>query len=320
MNRKIARTVVIAVALVLMAGAPLAFAQAKGAFSIVCDLTGARVYLNGELAGYTKPTFSTLLSPGQYSVRVSASGYTDYLTTIQMTSNPLTLNVRFKAQAGQAETMSRRYRVTITSNIKAAQVYIDNRPAGTAPVTLPLERGSHSLRVTAPGYEDLNEVIAVRGDMTFSAVLQGRAYRLSVTANVVGAQVYVNNAPVGSTPFEGRFAAGTYSVRVTAQGYQEAGTTISLSRDESLAFALQSAEALVSIRISPAFLDPQDRNALAQIKVYIDGDYVHGFTFQLPAGTHNIRISSGGLSVSGDFDLVPGRSYTIEPTFGLIIR
>ena len=86
MNRKIARTVVIAVTLVLMAGAPLAFAQAKGAFSIVCDLTGARVYLNGELAGYTKPTFSTLLSPGQYSVRVSASGYTDYLTTIQMTS------------------------------------------------------------------------------------------------------------------------------------------------------------------------------------------------------------------------------------------
>ena len=107
---------------------------------------------------------------------------------------------------------------------------LGHRPAGTAPVTLPLERGNHSLRVVAPGYEDLNEVIAVRGDMTFSAVLQGRAYRLSVTANVVGAQVYVNNAPVGSTPFEGRFAAGTYSVRVTAQGYQEAGTTIRLSR------------------------------------------------------------------------------------------
>jgi hypothetical protein len=317
MNRKIARTVLIAVALLVMAGAPLAFAQAKGAFSIVCDIAGARVYLNGELAGYTKPTFSALLSPGQYSVRVSAPGYSDYQTTIQMSSNPLTLNVRFKAAP---ETMSRRYSVTITSNVKAAQVYVDNNLVGAAPLTLPLERGNHSLRVTAPGYDDLNEQIAVRGDMTFSAVLQGRAYRLSVTANVVGAQVYVNNAPVGATPFEGRFAAGTYSVRVAASGYQETTTTINLGRDESLAFALQSAVTVVNIRISPAFLDPQNRNALAQVKVYIDGDFINGFTFQVPAGTHNIRISSGGLSVSGDFDLAPGRSYTIEPTFGLVIR
>jgi hypothetical protein len=317
MNRKIIRTVLIAVALLVMVGVPLAFAQAKGAFSIVCDITGARVYLNGDLAGYTKPSFSVLLSPGQYSVRVSAPGYPDYLTTVRMSSNPLTLNVRFKAAP---EPMARRYTVTITSNVKAAQVYIDNSLVGAAPLTVPLERGNHSLRVTAPGYEDYNEMISVRGEMTFSAVLQGRAYRLSVTANVVGAQVYVNNAPVGSTPFEGRFAAGTYDVRVTASGYQEATTTINLGRDESLAFALQSAVSVVNIRISPAFLDPQNRNALAQVKVYIDGNFVNGFTFQLPAGTHNIRISSGGLSVSGDFDLAPGRSYTIEPNFGLVVR
>jgi hypothetical protein len=316
MNKTATRAFLIAVALLVAAGAPTAFAQAKGAFSIVCDVAGARVYLNGELAGYTKPTFATLLSPGQYSVRVSAPGYTDYLTSVRMTSNPLTLNVRFKS----AESVTRRYTVTITCNVRGAQVYIDNDPVGAAPVRVPLERGDHSLRVTAPGHIDLNDVIAVRGEMTYSAVLQGLQHRLSVTANVMGAQVYVNNAPVGTTPFNGQFAPGTYTVRVTAPGYQEAGTMINLTRDESLAFALQSALATVTIDINRAFLDPQNRNALAQVKVYIDGSFVNGFSFQLPAGSHNIRITSGGLSVAGDFEFAPGRSYTIEPTLGLSAR
>jgi hypothetical protein len=317
MNKTVTRTILIAVALLVAAGAPMVFAQAKGAFSIVCDVTGARVYLNGELAGYTKPTFSQLLSPAQYSVRVSAPGYKDYVTTIQMTSNPLTLDVQFKTAPTHP---AARYNVTITCNVHGAQVYINNNHVGAAPARVALQAGSYSLRVSAPGFNDLNEVIAVRGDMTYSAVLQGQQHRLSVTANVVGAQVYVNNALVGTTPFSGQFAPGTYNVRLTAPGFQEAGTTVSLARDEAIAFVLQSGLATVNISINPVFLDPQNKNALAQIKVYIDGRFENGFSFQVPAGTHNIRISSGGLSVAGDFELAAGRSYTIEPAFGLTVR
>lgn len=317
MNKRTLWTALAVVALLLAAGAPPALAQAKGAFSIDCDVTGARVYLNGELAGYTKPTFSALLSPGQYSVRVSAPGYRDYTTSIQMTSRALNLQVRLRA-APQPPTA--RHTVVITCNVPRAQVYINGEPLGVAPVRVALQVGSYSLRVSAPGYADLNEVIAVRGDMTYSAVLQGSQHRLSVTANVVGARVYVDGALVGSTPFEGRFAPGTYEVRVAAPGFQEAATTITLVRDESIAFVLQQGLATVEVRVNPLFLDPRDRNALAQIKVYIDGRYENGFSFQLPAGRHDIRITSGGLSVEGTFELVAGRSYTIEPSLSLMIR
>lgn len=304
-------------ALLLMAGAPQAFAQAKGAFSIDCDVTGARVYLNGELAGYTKPTFSALLSPGPYSVRVSAPGYQDYTTTIQMTARALNLRVRLRTapQPPQA-----RHTVVITCNVPRAQVYINGERVGTAPVRVQLQAGSYSLKVSAPGHADLNEVIAVRADMTYSAVLQGRQHRLSVTANVVGARVYVDGALVGTTPFEGEFAPGTHEVRLSAPGFQDAATTITLVRDESIAFVLHQGLATVEVRVDPLFLDPRDKNALAQIKVYIDGRYEHGFSFQLPAGRHDIRITSGGLSVEGSFELVAGRSYTIEPSLSLMMR
>jgi hypothetical protein len=316
MNRKTARKILVAVALLVLAAAPLALAQTKGAFSIVCDVTGARVYLNGELAGYTKPTFSALLSPGTYSVRVAAEGYRDYVTTIQMTANPLNLSVQFKS----VSTPSARHTLVITCNVGGAQVYINNNLVGTAPVTLALQSGSYSLRVSAPGYGDLNDVIVVRGNTRYNAVLQGRQHRLSVSANVIGAQVYVNNTLVGTTPFSGQFAPGTYTVRLTAPGFQEVSTTVNLTRDESIAFVLQQGLATVNISINPVFLDPQNKNALAQIKVYVDGRFENGFSFQLPAGTHNIRISSGGLSVAGDFELAAGRTYTIEPAFGLTVR
>ena len=39
----------------LAASVAPAFAQARGASSILCNVTGARVYLNGKLAGYNKP-------------------------------------------------------------------------------------------------------------------------------------------------------------------------------------------------------------------------------------------------------------------------
>ncbi len=35
----------------LAASVAPAFAQARGAFSILCNVTGARIYLNGKLAG-----------------------------------------------------------------------------------------------------------------------------------------------------------------------------------------------------------------------------------------------------------------------------
>jgi len=322
MNRKTARGILIALTLLAVAGAAPVFAQTKGAFSIVCDVTGARVYLNGDLAGYTKPTFSALLSPGQYSVRVSAEGYRDYVTTIQMTAKPLNLNVEFRS----VSTPSARHTVVITCNVNGAQVYINNGLAGTAPVRLALQSGSYSLRVSAPGYSDLNDVIVVRGNTSYNALLQGRQFRLSITANVVGAQVYVDNALVGNTPYSGQFAPGTHTVRLSAPGFQEASTTVSLARDESIAFVLQQDRdrdrdlATVHVSINPVFLDPQNRNAEAQIKVYIDGRFENGFSFRLPAGTHNIRISSGGLSVAGDFELAGGRTYTIEPAFGLTVR
>jgi hypothetical protein len=155
---------------------------------------------------------------------------------------------------------------------------------------------------------------------TVNLELQMNRLALSVNCNVIGAQVYINNALVGTTPFNGSFAPGSYAVRVTAPGYSEANTVVNLNRNETLSIILQASQVSVQISIPPAFLDPQNKNALAQVKVFIDGQFYNGFSFSLPAGRHNIRISSGGLSFAADYDFAAGRNYVVEPAFSWNVR
>lgn len=448
----------IVLALLLVAGVPLVFAQTRGAFTIQCNVTGAKVYLNGELAGYTKPTFSALLQPGTYTVRVAMERYQTFETTIRMTTAPLNLNVNL-VREGTVQPppppQQGRYTLSVTSNVAGAQVFVNNSPVGSTPLTLRVNRGSYSIRVTAPGYQDYVASLNVSSNSAVNAVLQQALLQLSIDCNVPGAQVYVNNtlvgtapfrgafapgsyqvrvsasgygdatavvnlnrnqaisldlqphrllrltvdcnvsgaevyinnslvgtapyrgtfapgaysvrvtAPgygeastvvnlnrhesislnlqpqrlqltvncnvpgaqvyinntlVGNAPFYGSFAPGTYSVRVLAPGYSEARTVVVLNRSETLSLVLQPSLVYVQISIPPEFLEPQHKNPWSQIKIYVDGEFYNSLSFTLLPGTHNIRISSGGLSFSADYDFTGGQDYVLEPAFGWQVR
>jgi hypothetical protein len=185
---------------------------------------------------------------------------------------------------------------------------------------LQVERGNYSVRVSAGGYQDYLASVNVRGNTAVNAVLQASLLQLTVNCNIVGAQVFVNNNLVGTTPHTGSYAPGSYAVRVVAPGYSEASTVVNLTRSETLNMVLQPSFISVQVNIPQQYLNRQHGNPLAQIRVFIDGQFYNSFSFNLPAGRHNIRITSGGLSFSADYDFAPGRSYVIEPLFSLNVR
>jgi len=130
------------------------FAQVKGALTIQSDVIGARVYLNGEIAGYARPNFSILLRPGQYDLRVSMPGYSDYTARINMTSNPEIIEVNFRG--------AQSYALEINANVQGAEVYINNRRVGKTPYRSTLPGGRYSIRISAPGYEDASTSLDLR--------------------------------------------------------------------------------------------------------------------------------------------------------------
>jgi hypothetical protein len=442
----------------LAASVAPAFAQARGAFSIICNVTGAKVYLNGELAGYTKPTFSALLKPGAYRVRVTMEKYQPFETVINMTINPLNLPVKLVPE-GAVSQPPPRFNLTVTANVAGAQVFVNNAPVGTVPLSMQVDRGNFSVRVSAPGYQDFQTTVTMAGNATVNAVLQGlppRLLQLAVNCNVNGAQIYVNNALAGTAPFVGSYPPGSYTVRASAPGFADASAVVNLNRNEAVSLVLQGLQprllqlavncnvngaqvyvnnslagtapfvgsyppgsyavrasapgfadatavvnlnnrnetvnlvlqgkpgrllqlavncnvpgaqiyinyalagtapfigaypagsytvqasapgysdasavvnlnknetvnlvlqpsfASVQVVIPPDFLEFRGKGPREQLRLFVDGQPYDSPSFSLPAGTHNLRLATGGFSFAADFEFEAGRSYVLEPMF-----
>jgi hypothetical protein len=166
------------IAFVALSG--LVFAQAKTSLSVRCDQMGAGVYLNDSLIGYTSPNFSALVSPGQYSVRVSKDGFHEFRTTVIIGKSPITILATLGGMASPGgaqmsppqpfhpEVMSQ---LTVDSNVKGAQVYLNGSFAGETPFVSFLDSGTYSIVVRLEGYEDYTNMVKVNGHYQLYATL-----------------------------------------------------------------------------------------------------------------------------------------------------
>jgi hypothetical protein len=174
------------------------------------------------------------------------------------------------------------------------------------------------VRASAPGFADATTAVHPNRNESVTLVLQGRPGRLlqlAINCNVAGAQIYVNNALAGTAPFIGVYQPGNYLVRASAPGYTDATTVVNLGRNETVTLVLQPSLSSVQIVVPPDFLDSRGKGPREQLRLFVDGQYYDSLSFSLPAGTHNLRLTSGGFSFDADFDFEAGRSYVLEPMF-----
>jgi nitrogen fixation protein len=280
-------------------------AQLKSAghqVTINTGVPGALIFVDGaQIAGN-----AVMLLPGNHSVRVTASGYLDYVTTVNVTG-PIVLNAQLKA-AG--------YQVTINTNVVDPAIYVDGAPiAGNSVVLLP---GNHSLRITAQGYQDYNTTLKVAGPMQVNAQLAIAGFLLTVTSDVRGASVSINNAVKGTVPYSEYLPPGTYMIAVAAPGYMNYVTSVALNGPMTVdAQLVSSAPATVSFIIPREFLDKNNKDPHGQIKILVDGKVVSvrgdPKSIKVQPGQHTIEVTSGGLTVqTASFDFAPGASYSVE--------
>ena len=128
-----------------------------GTISISSSPFGARIYLDGIDMGYTTPTTLTGISAGSHTVVLKKSGYTDYPASVtviagQTASVSATLSV-------QPTTGS----IDVTSQPFRALVYLDGKYLGLyTPTTISkVTSGTHTLRLTKYGYNDLTQSVTV---------------------------------------------------------------------------------------------------------------------------------------------------------------
>ena len=150
--------------------------QQYGNIAIQSNIGDARIYIDGQLAGYTQRDSTVLLErirEGSHNIRISLEGYLDWSTEINVRPNErrqLNVNLQRVLQTGTLE---------ITSNISNARIYLDGvyygQTSSSQSVRLQdIEEGTYTLRITREGYQDYTDTITIYPDYTYHKHIQMR--------------------------------------------------------------------------------------------------------------------------------------------------
>lgn len=276
------------------------------------NVNNAQVFLNGTRHGSAPVEIS--VSPGRYVLKVTAPGYQDYETTVNVNRND-TITAYLQPLA---------YSLTVDANVRNARVTIDGRVSGSAPLRTTLPQGRYTVKVTAPGYRDYETTINVNRNDSITVQLQPLTYSLSIGSNIRNAQVTINGQFSGSAPLRTALPEGTYTVVVSAPGYIDFQAVIEVKNDTTVNATLLPALATVTIEIPSIYLDqnplrrPPQRDT--EIEVYLDGQLQRTMTFQVTPGTHTVRFASGAFVIEKEFTFETARSYTLQPYLDIIER
>lgn len=112
--------------------------------------------------------------------------------------------------------------VQVIGRPAGANVIVDGEVRGTLPATLTLSAGTHTIELEAGGRRSPPQQVTLEyGDaITVRADMQLRPGILAVDANVDGAEVMLDGALAGHTPFRGSVPAGSYQLLVQKPGHR----------------------------------------------------------------------------------------------------
>lgn len=326
------RRIIFAVLIILALGGPV-FAQAKTSLNIQSNQVGARVYLNDNLAGYTSPNFSTLVSPGLYRIRVAKDGFPEFKTTVVIGQSPITIMANLGGSLPPPHQPPQpplpppvppmtKHQLSIDTDVGGAQVYINGAFAGITPFVTFMHSGSYYVVIRLDGYEDYTKNVNLGGSYRIHASLKPLSLPVYIDAtNAPGAVVYRDSTLLGSVPYRGNWMPGSYSLRIVAPGYVDYAERVNVSGPLTIQTALTPLLIDYEIKI-PEFFATLEGKAVRfnDVEMYLDGKRLESPFGKASYGTHRITMFLDGLRFEANFELTPGKPASIEPFFGINVH
>lgn len=213
--------------------------------------------------------FLLLLMPTSYTNTVSASQLPDEVLV---------------AQAGGI--------LKVYSNVKGARVFLNEQEIGKTPTIRLLPPGRYRVTLTLQGYETHTEDIRILANraVTINAQLAKVVGSIEVSANVDGAEVYLDGARAGATPNVRLkdLPAGTYQIEVRKPGFSPYTGRIAVKPNVRLVLKVELTPNAAVLRLTSS---PQGAT------VFVDGEEAGKTPLtldNLAAGRHALRFTKSG--------------------------
>jgi len=198
-----------------------------------------------------------------------------------------------------------KFPLTIVCNENDADVYINNTLyTKTRPnLAIQLPVATYSVKIAKAGFAEFNATVAVTNKgAKLSVTLQKLAqtptptptptpspflpqFPLNVTANVPGAEVYLNSKLVGTTPYGANVTGGTYTVVVKAPGYGDFSQRLQVNGPQQVNATLQPTGVALTISAN-----------VPNAQVLLNGNPAGNapFSSQVPPGSYTVTVRAPG--------------------------
>ena len=183
----------------------------------------------------------------------------------------------------------------VSSNVPGGVVTIDGRARGKLPLSSPIRvvAGHRIVRVLAPGYATFERAVDVSSgsttklDAALAPLVHAGVVRIEDPA-LEGAEVFVDGASVGATPWEGTLAVGKHTVWTAKGAMGSPPTSVVAVAGQLAVLRVRAARlgALVRIEVTPP-----------AATLAIDGAEMPFATWEgrLPVGAHRLYASASGF-------------------------
>lgn len=266
----------------------------KGFINIDTSPAGATIYVNDKSQG-TAPTRSEL-PPGTYKIRIKHPNYQEKQEEVSIK---------------EGETFTKEYvlRPVYILDIKTtppdAVVKLDGVFKGETPLLVRWTKATCRLEIEKIGWASVNESMSLKpGKNSITRTLKKGAFTLSVTTNPEGAQVYLGQENLGTSPLEKSISPGTYELRIEKEGYEAKKETLNFESDLKKSYALTKHKPVqLKIVVAP------------WADVYIDGKEIGQIppvkNLKIEVGRHTIEFKQLEKTVTKEVTIKPNENLEV---------
>jgi len=301
-----------------------------GTLSVWSNPTGARIYLNNQDTGFTTPHDFMNLPFGGYDVRLTLTGYADDSTGVAVNAGLATSIVRTLILAPPTTGS-----LSFSSTPSGAAVIVDGVSRDVTPTTVKdLTAGSHTVRITMPGYGAYEGTATVTAGQTTPVTVslstlitttqttttqttKSQTTTTQTTSSGTGF-IEVRSQPSGATinldgvPIEGKtpakltnVKAGSHEVVLSLTGYPEWKQTVTVKTGETASINAvlgTSAQTTVGQPAASGTGSLSVSTTPTGAQVYVDGAFIGNSptkTSGLSAGSHFLTFKMDGYTDLG---------------------
>lgn len=283
-----------------------AFAQAPSAAEAKTHLTAgtkatqakdwSKALAEFEAANKAQPSADALegVANAQYQLKQEVEAHASYDEYLKKYGASAPKAKRTLAETRLKELGERTGTITVSSSETGAQIAIDDKPVGTAPLAAPIRVtvGPHRVRITKDGFAPVDQAPSVTANATITVTAKLEAVsskgRLSVREkNGKPIRILVDGVDMGEAPWSGEVEAGLHAIEGRSPQMAAAPEKVEVERGKTRDVELTASSTTATLKVATS-----DGKGI----IYLDGKLVGEGTFlaDIPSGPHAIRITREG--------------------------